>query len=71
VVLSADNKLFGLVVDSVNDTEEIVVKPLSKALKNIHVLPVSTIMGDGQVALILDTAGLLESSEVLDNQAEI
>ncbi len=67
VVLTADNQVFGLVVDSVNDTEEIVVKPL----KSIHAFAGSTIMGDGQVALILDSAGLLESADAAEHKEEI
>ena len=58
VVLQADGNRFGLVVEDINDTEEIVVKPLSKQLKGIPVLAGVTIMGDGRVALILDVMGL-------------
>ncbi|MCA9465506.1 MAG: chemotaxis protein CheA, partial [Nitrospira sp.] len=58
VVLQADGQRFGLVVDEINDTEEIVVKPLSKQLKGIPVFAGATIMGDGRVALILDVLGL-------------
>jgi len=54
VVLQADGRQFGLVVDDINDTEEIVVKPLGKQLKGIASFAGATIMGDGQVALILD-----------------
>ncbi len=58
VVLRADDRQFGLVVDKVNDTEEIVVKPLGKQLKGISEYAGATIMGDGDVALILDVKGL-------------
>ena len=58
VVLRADDRQFGLVVDKVNDTEEIVVKPLGKQLKGIIEYAGATIMGDGDVALILDVKGL-------------
>src|SRR5208282_5145455 len=54
VVLEADGRQFGLVVDFINDTEEIVVKPLSKHLKSISVYAGATIMGEGKEALILD-----------------
>ena len=57
VVLRADDQQFGLVVDEINDTEEIVVKPLSKQLKSINTYAGATIMGDGRVALILDVLG--------------
>ena len=54
VILQADDRQFGLVVDHINDTEEIVVKPLGKQLKGIRTFAGSAIMGDGRVALILD-----------------
>jgi len=65
VVLRADDRKFGLVVDDVNDTGEIVVKPLAKGLKGISTFAGATIMGDGRVALILDVVGLARSARVL------
>lgn len=65
VVLRADDRQFGLVVDAINDTEEIVVKPLSKQLKGIEVFAGSTIMGDGRVALILDVLGTAQRARVV------
>ncbi|HET6842193.1 MAG TPA: chemotaxis protein CheA [Candidatus Angelobacter sp.] len=65
VVLQADNQKFGLVVDEVNDTGEIVVKPLGKALKGIPTFVGATVMGDGRVALILDVVGLARRARVL------
>jgi two-component system chemotaxis sensor kinase CheA len=66
VVLQADDHQFGLVVDEVLDTEEIVVKPLGKELKGIAVFAGATIMGDGRVSLILDVAGLAQHAEALE-----
>ena len=65
VVLRADDRQFGLVVDAINDTEEIVVKPLSKQLSGIPVYSGATIMGDGRVALILDVLGLARRAGVV------
>lgn len=65
VVLQADDQEFGLIVDMVDDTEEIVVKPMSKAIKAIECFAGATIMGDGRVALILDAMGLAIGSNVL------
>lgn len=58
VVLQADGRRFGLVVDGVSDTAEIVVKPLGRHLKPIASFAGATILGDGRVALILDVVGL-------------
>ena len=70
VVLQADERQFGLVVDEINDTEEIVVKPLGKQLKGIKTFAGSTIMGDGRVALILDVLGVAQTSNVIsENRA--
>jgi two-component system chemotaxis sensor kinase CheA len=65
VVLRADERRFGLVVDGINDTEEIVVKPLGKLLKGIAQFAGATIMGDGRVALILDVLGLAQRAGVV------
>ena len=65
VVLRAADRLFGLVVDDINDTEEIVVKPLDQQTKSVPVYAGTTILGDGQVSLILDIQGLARRSGVL------
>jgi len=57
IVLQAESH-FGLVVDEVNDTQEIVVKPLGKQLKSLMLYAGATILGDGHVALILDIMAL-------------
>jgi two-component system chemotaxis sensor kinase CheA len=54
VVLQADGQQFGLVVDQVLNTQEIVVKPLGQQIKGVGVYAGATILGDGRVALILD-----------------
>jgi two-component system chemotaxis sensor kinase CheA len=65
VVLQAEDRQFGLVVDGINDTQEIVVKPLGKQLKGLTVYAGATIMGDGRVALILDVLGIGRRSGVI------
>jgi two-component system chemotaxis sensor kinase CheA len=65
VVLQADDRTFGLVVDEIRDTEEIVVKPLQKQLKGVTAFSGATIMGDGNVALILDVLGLAQHARVV------
>ena len=69
VVLQADHQQFGLVVDEIKDTEEIVVKPLSKQLKGVIAFAGATIMGDGKVALILDALGLAQSAHVISEKS--
>jgi len=65
VVLQADGRQFGLVVDAINDAEEIVVKPLGKQLKSLACFAGATIMGDGRVALILDVLGVAQRASVV------
>jgi two-component system chemotaxis sensor kinase CheA len=65
VVLQADDRRFGLIVDEVCDTGEIVVKPLSARLKPLGIFAGATIMGDGGVVLILDVMGVAHASRVL------
>ena len=65
VVLQANDHPFGLVVDEINDSEEIVVKPLSKQLRGLKAFAGATIMGDGKAALILDVVGLAQNANIL------
>ena len=58
IVMQVANQRFGLVVDEVFDTEEIVVKPISSVLRNVSEYSGSTILGDGSVILILDPNGI-------------
>ncbi len=64
VVVQANDKPFGLVVDAINDTQEIVVKPLGKQLKSLSCFAGATIMGDGKVALILDVHGIAQRTHM-------
>ena len=57
-VLNADGRRYGLVVDGLADPEEIVVKPLSAALKRIGLFSGATVMGNGEMALILDPGAI-------------
>ena len=61
IVCELGNYKFGVVVEEIFDTEEIVVKPVSPMLKNIDIYSGSTILGDGSVILILDPSGLARS----------
>ena len=55
---------YGLVVDELHDTVEIVVKPLGRHLKGLHDYAGATILGDGRVAVILDVAGLAARAQL-------
>jgi two-component system chemotaxis sensor kinase CheA len=70
VVLQADGRQFGLVVDGISDSKDIVVKPLGKHLKGLPVFSGATIMGDGRVALILDVIGISQSANVVADGRE-
>ncbi len=70
VVLQAEDRQFGLVVDGISDTQEIVVKPLGKQLKGLNCYAGATIMGDGRVALILDVSGIAQLSGVVRESRE-
>ncbi len=70
VVLQAGERTFGLIVSEILDTEEIVVKPLSRQLKGLGVFAGATILGDGRVALILDVPGLAPQARVAGDREE-
>ncbi|WP_298212153.1 chemotaxis protein CheA [Ferrimicrobium sp.] len=58
VVVQLGGRQFGLIVDRVVDTQEIVVKPLDSFIAAIGIYAGATILGDGEVAMILDVAGI-------------
>jgi two-component system chemotaxis sensor kinase CheA len=61
IVSQVGNQSFGIVVDGVFDTEEIVVKPMSTMLREISMFSGNTILGDGSVILIVDPNGIAQS----------
>ncbi|MCG8563484.1 MAG: chemotaxis protein CheW [Desulfobacterales bacterium] len=63
-VVSAGAFKYGLVVDQLHDSEEIVVKPVGRHLKKCSAYAGATIMGDGKVALILDISNLAQMAEL-------
>ncbi len=76
VVVSTGSMKYGLVVDELHDSEEIVVKPLGRHLKQCKGYAGATIMGDGKVALILDVGNLAKMAQLTslsgtDRAAEI
>ncbi|HFD16173.1 MAG TPA: hybrid sensor histidine kinase/response regulator [Rhodospirillales bacterium] len=58
LVLEAGDQPYGVLVDGVLDSEEIVVEPIASVLKDLTVFAGATILGDGQVAMVLDLKGL-------------
>lgn len=63
---------FGVLVDRVYDTEEIVVKPVANIIRDIDLFSGNTILGDGSVIMILDPNGVAKATgevEVSDNDA--
>jgi two-component system, chemotaxis family, sensor kinase CheA len=63
-VLDADGRRFGLIVDSLADPEEIVVKPLSAVLKDIGLFSGATVLGNADLALILDPGSIALQTRV-------
>lgn len=61
VVMQVGNQTFGIVVDAVFHTEEIVVKPMSTMLRQITMFSGNTILGDGGVIMILDPNGVAQA----------
>lgn len=67
-VVQADQQRFGLLVDRVLTTEEIVVTPLAARLKAIGVYSGATVLGDGRVALILDVQAIARRAITRDSE---
>jgi len=64
LVLRLPGRRFGLVVDEVRGTEEVVVKPMHASIKRVGIFTGATIMGDGRVALITDVGGIVEHARL-------
>lgn len=64
VVCHVGRVQFGLVVDQVQDTEEIVVKPLGRMVKDVRLYGGTTILGDGSVIMILDVSAIAGEASV-------
>ena len=61
VVTQVGSQTFGIVVDGVFHTEEIVVKPMSSKLRHITMFSGNTILGDGSVIMIIDPNGIVSA----------
>ncbi|HMG80804.1 MAG TPA: chemotaxis protein CheW [Xanthobacteraceae bacterium] len=61
VVTQVGSQVFGIVVDGVFHTEEIVIKPMSSKLRHIPVFSGTTILGDGAVIMIIDPNGVAQA----------
>lgn len=70
VVLQAADRLFGLRVDAVVDSAEVVVKPVNRVLTRNRVFAAATIMGDGRASMILDVLGLAQRAAVVTGRAD-
>jgi two-component system chemotaxis sensor kinase CheA len=64
IVVETIGRPFGLIVDAVGETTDIVVKPLTRAIRSIRLFAGVTILGDGDPAMILDVAGLASSVDI-------
>ncbi len=65
VVVKAGNSRYGLIVDGILGTEEIVVKPMHWAVKSLDIYSGATIMGNGRGALILDVEGIARHTAIM------
>jgi len=63
-VVRGGSGCLGLVIDAIRNPEEIVVKPLHAALESLDIFAGSTVMGDGQVSLILDMEGVAREAGI-------
>ncbi len=68
IVLETGQQRFGVIVDGLHESEEIVVKPLGRHLQKCPCLSGATILGDGHVALILDVAGVAVYEDISCNE---
>ena len=67
IVAESAAKKVGFIIDQLDSQQQFVVKPLEANFKKVAGLVGATILGDGSVALILDTAGLIAKDQRLNN----
>jgi two-component system chemotaxis sensor kinase CheA len=72
LIVKAANKVYGIIVDSICDREDVLVKPLPQYLRNCQVYSGATILGDGKVAMVLSLDNLVPTSalSVAEEQLE-
>ena len=67
VVCEISGNNFGLIIDKIHDTEEIVLKPVSELLKSIEIYSGNTLLGNGDVIMVLDISGVIKYLAALNN----
>lgn len=70
LIVKSGNTHFGLIVDKIIGSEEIVVKPMPQHFRPLKSYAGATILGDGRVALIIDVPGLAEKNKLLFRQTD-
>jgi two-component system chemotaxis sensor kinase CheA len=65
IVVQFRQQLFGLLADAIVGVDEIVVRPLPRLVKNCGIFSGHTVMGDGRIALILDSGGIVDRQKLV------
>ncbi|MBV1929964.1 MAG: hybrid sensor histidine kinase/response regulator [Gammaproteobacteria bacterium] len=71
IITEVGGYVFGIIVDRVFDTEEIVVKPVAEMLKGLTIFSGNTILGDGSVIMILDPNGIANATGNITSADEL
>lgn len=64
LIIKSGKSAYGIVVDEIHDSEEIMLKPLSKAIGHCLLYSGMTVLGDGKIAMIIDTDGLKNAANI-------
>lgn len=64
LIIKSGKSAYGIVVDEIHDSEEIMLKPLSKAIGYCLLYSGMTVLGDGKIAMIIDTDGLKNAANI-------
>jgi two-component system chemotaxis sensor kinase CheA len=65
LIMKIGRKIFGLIVDKIHGQEELLVKPMPKHLKEKKIYSGVTILGDGSIAMVLDTDGIADAAKLV------
>ncbi|HCK32248.1 MAG: hybrid sensor histidine kinase/response regulator [Micavibrio sp.] len=70
VIMSSGNNVYGLLVDEIFDTEEVVIKSVSSVLRDVNIFSGNSILGDGQVIMILDPTAIARQFHMVKDATE-
>lgn len=71
LIMKIGRKVFGLIVDKIHGQEELLVKPMPNHLREKKIYSGVTILGDGSIAMVLDTDGIADAAKLVFTEEQL